>query len=144
MSSIYLPSYYPNCSLDSISALSNNQLFALEELRMQRLDEIVKIIQRTYRACRGRAFVKKCIYASVGVFYGNKGKNRTNRYYEYIYIIFLFNKGMLTGIVLLQPLSCYFVVIERRSDTIFRPFSGDYIKFKGSRLYKQIEKTFSK
>ncbi|PRP86414.1 hypothetical protein PROFUN_05333 [Planoprotostelium fungivorum] len=80
-------------------------LFAIEEIRTRKLDEIVKVIQRTWRSCRGKAFVRKCTYASVGIFYGNK---------------------------------------ERRSDSVFRPFRGDYIKFKGSKLHKHIQKTYNK
>jgi len=78
--------------------------FDLEELRTRKLNDIVLIIQRTWRSCRGKAYTRKCIYAAVQIFYGKK---------------------------------------ERRYDTVFRPFRGDYIKFKESSMAKGITKKFN-
>lgn len=80
-------------------------MFAIEELRLRKLDEIVRIIQRVWRSKRGRAFYKKCIYTSVALFSGKKG-------WEQIY----FSKINLL----------MFFFLERRAETVFRPFMGDY------------------
>ncbi|KAL6052487.1 unconventional myosin-Ia [Balamuthia mandrillaris] len=79
-------------------------LFTLEELRLQKLNDIVKIIQGKWRDCRGKAFARRVRNAIPEVFWGQK---------------------------------------ERRRDSIFRQYKGDYIKAKGSRLHKSISKKFT-
>jgi len=79
-------------------------LFTVEELRQRKISDIATIIQRKWRAHRGRAFYKKVTYASGEIFNSKK---------------------------------------ERRVDSVFRPFQGDYIKFKGSRISRGINKKFN-
>eukprot|EP01087_Luapelamoeba_hula_P014225 TRINITY_DN4133_c0_g1_i1.p1 TRINITY_DN4133_c0_g1~~TRINITY_DN4133_c0_g1_i1.p1 ORF type:complete len:1005 (-),score=195.32 TRINITY_DN4133_c0_g1_i1:88-3102(-) len=76
-------------------------LFILEDLRLQKLNDIIKIIQKRWREVRGRAFARRVREAVPEVFWGNK---------------------------------------ERRRDTIYRQYMGDYIKAKGSKFQKEIKK----
>jgi len=73
---------------------------------MIRLNEVVQVIQRKWRQCRGRAFYRKCHYTSAEIFYGRK---------------------------------------ERRAESVFRPFKGDYINFKSplNKMYLAIGKKFN-
>lgn len=47
-------------------------LFQLEELRWQKLDGIVRIIQRGWRRCRGQAYYQKIKYTTSDIFVGRK------------------------------------------------------------------------
>eukprot|EP00005_Dracoamoeba_jomungandri_P003003 CAMPEP_0174260130 /NCGR_PEP_ID=MMETSP0439-20130205/8860_1 /TAXON_ID=0 /ORGANISM="Stereomyxa ramosa, Strain Chinc5" /LENGTH=1002 /DNA_ID=CAMNT_0015344305 /DNA_START=46 /DNA_END=3054 /DNA_ORIENTATION=- len=78
-------------------------LFTLEDLRLQKLNDILKIIQRRWRQCRGRAFARRVRQAVPELFWGNK---------------------------------------ERRRDTIFRQYLGDYLRVEDSRIHKGIKKKF--
>jgi myosin-1 len=51
-------------------------LFQLEEMRAIALDEIVKVIQRTWRAQRGKAFYKKIKYMQIDYFREKKERHR--------------------------------------------------------------------
>ncbi|ELR11773.1 myosin IF, putative [Acanthamoeba castellanii str. Neff] len=78
-------------------------LFTLEELRLQKMNDVVKAIQKRWRECRHRAFNKRVRAAVPELFWGNK---------------------------------------ERRRDSVFRQYNGDYLKAKNSRMHKAIKKKY--
>jgi len=47
-------------------------LFQLEELRWQKLDGVVRIIQRGWRRCRGQAYYRRIKYTTSDIFVGRK------------------------------------------------------------------------
>eukprot|EP00029_Vermamoeba_vermiformis_P011292 TRINITY_DN616_c1_g2_i1.p1 TRINITY_DN616_c1_g2~~TRINITY_DN616_c1_g2_i1.p1 ORF type:complete len:1008 (-),score=401.27 TRINITY_DN616_c1_g2_i1:84-3056(-) len=55
-------------------------LFTLEEARSQKLDDILRVIQTTWRTCRGGAFMKKCEGMSAAIFHGKKERQRMSVY----------------------------------------------------------------
>jgi myosin-1 len=78
-------------------------LFTLEELRLQKMNDVIKAIQKRWRECRHRAFNKRVRAAVPELFWGNK---------------------------------------ERRRDSVFRQYNGDYLKAKNTRLHKTIKKKY--
>jgi len=80
-------------------------LFLLEDLRLQKLNDVIKIIQKRWRDCRGRAFARRVRQTVPELFWGNK---------------------------------------ERRRDSVFRHYVGDYLKFKNSRMHKALKKKYPK
>jgi myosin-1 len=78
-------------------------LFTLEDLRLQKLNDVIKIIQKRWRECRGRAFARRVRQTVPDLFWGNK---------------------------------------ERRRDSVFRHYEGDYLKIKNSRIHKGIKGKF--
>jgi len=92
------------CGKTKIFIRNPQTLFALEDLRLQKLNDIIKIIQKRWREVRGRAFAKRVRQTVPEIFYGQK---------------------------------------ERRRDSVYRPYTGDYIKAKNSRFHKEIKKKYN-
>ena len=54
---------------------NEKQLFTLEEQRWQKLDEVVRRIQRVWRANRGKAYYEKLKYTASDIVVGKKQRN---------------------------------------------------------------------
>lgn len=112
-------------------------LFTLEEARLQKLDDVIRLIQRTWRTCRGGAFLKKTEYMSAGIFFGNKERQRMTVYRPFKGDYLGFGRGSTMSQIKKKfgDKRCYFADKLGKLDTKGRKFSGKTMAITNAAIY---------